>query len=215
MAKRELSTTLKNLKFMQRAAPKEEKSKKEEETTPNGSFPPSSTPKRWYGEMEGSVVITEGDPHPGARKGRMSFQSFNPSIDKLNEEGANVRQPEGSSSSSGNQSGGTPNRSSVSFNIRCAMFLLSGINGCRENGSSQDGSENLKQGHTNGDLKRKPGAAVAEIRYPNKSQKIDQGMQHSSSNNSSSQKQPKRDKLDFNVLRPSKSQNKRVGPQQE
>lgn len=28
-----------------------------------------------------SVVIIEGDPHPGAIKGRMSFQSFNPSID--------------------------------------------------------------------------------------------------------------------------------------
>lgn len=28
-----------------------------------------------------SVVIMEGDPHPGAIKGRMSFQSFNPSID--------------------------------------------------------------------------------------------------------------------------------------
>lgn len=28
-----------------------------------------------------SVVIVEGDPHPGATRGRMSFQSFNPSID--------------------------------------------------------------------------------------------------------------------------------------
>jgi len=28
-----------------------------------------------------SVVIMEGDPHPGALKGRMSFQSFNPSVD--------------------------------------------------------------------------------------------------------------------------------------
>jgi hypothetical protein len=28
-----------------------------------------------------SVVIMEGDPHPGAINGRMSFQSFNPSID--------------------------------------------------------------------------------------------------------------------------------------
>lgn len=28
-----------------------------------------------------SVVLVEGDPHPGALKGRMSFQSFNPSID--------------------------------------------------------------------------------------------------------------------------------------
>ena len=28
-----------------------------------------------------SVVIMEGDPHPGAAKGRMSFQSFNPLVD--------------------------------------------------------------------------------------------------------------------------------------
>lgn len=28
-----------------------------------------------------SLVIMEGDPHPGAVVGRMSFQSFNPSID--------------------------------------------------------------------------------------------------------------------------------------
>jgi hypothetical protein len=28
-----------------------------------------------------SVVIMEGNPHPGAIKGRMSFQNFNPSID--------------------------------------------------------------------------------------------------------------------------------------
>ena len=28
-----------------------------------------------------SLVIMEGDPHPGAINGRMSFQSFNPSID--------------------------------------------------------------------------------------------------------------------------------------
>ena len=27
------------------------------------------------------MVLVEGDPHPGAFKGRMSFQSFNPSID--------------------------------------------------------------------------------------------------------------------------------------
>ena len=28
-----------------------------------------------------SIVIMEGNPHPGAVKGRMSFQNFNPSID--------------------------------------------------------------------------------------------------------------------------------------
>jgi M-phase phosphoprotein-6 len=28
------------------------------------------------------IVIMEGNPHPGAVKGRMSFQNFNPSIDR-------------------------------------------------------------------------------------------------------------------------------------
>lgn len=28
-----------------------------------------------------SIVIMEGDPHPGAMRGRMSFLSFNPSLD--------------------------------------------------------------------------------------------------------------------------------------
>ncbi|XP_030956005.1 uncharacterized protein LOC115978122 isoform X2 [Quercus lobata] len=63
MAKRELSSTLRNLKFMQRAALREENTKKDEDVKPDG------------------VVIMEGDPNPGAIKGRMSFQSFNPSID--------------------------------------------------------------------------------------------------------------------------------------
>ncbi|CAN4102459.1 unnamed protein product [Withania somnifera] len=70
MAKRELSGTLRNLKFMQRAALREEKSKKEEEVIPDRNFPSSSAPKR-------CVVIMEGDPHPGVIMGRMSFQGFN------------------------------------------------------------------------------------------------------------------------------------------
>ncbi|EOY33994.1 Scarecrow-like transcription factor 11, putative isoform 2 [Theobroma cacao] len=71
MAKRELSSTLRGLKFMQRAAQREEKVKKEEEVNPEGS---NTITKK-------CVVIMEGDPHPGAIVGRMSFQSFNPSID--------------------------------------------------------------------------------------------------------------------------------------
>ncbi|XP_024981048.1 uncharacterized protein LOC112517898 isoform X2 [Cynara cardunculus var. scolymus] len=85
MAKRELSNTLKNLKFMQRGANKEEKTKKEEEVIPDGNFPSFITTKK-------CVVIMEGDPTPGAIRGRMSFQSFNPSIDKLNDEASNPRQ---------------------------------------------------------------------------------------------------------------------------
>ncbi|GMP49269.1 hypothetical protein CsSME_00016310 [Camellia sinensis var. sinensis] len=52
-----------------------------------------------------SKVIVQGDPHLGAIKGRMSFQSFKPSIDKLNEEARNLCQPEASTTCSGNQNG--------------------------------------------------------------------------------------------------------------
>ncbi|CAL5424440.1 unnamed protein product [Camellia sinensis] len=187
MAKRELSSTLKNLKFMQRAVQREEKCQKEEEVIPDGNFPSSGTIKK-------CTVIIEGDPHPGAIKGRMSFGSFNPSIDKLNEAATNPRQPEASTTCSGNQNG----RNSDS----------------REKGSTQYELENLKLNSSNnddasGDVKRKQHEVVSETQYPNKSQKNVQGDQESSPNNSSSQRQPKHEKLDWNVLRPSKGQKKR------
>lgn len=97
MSKRELSSTLRNLKFMQRANQKEEKSKKEEEVKPEDNFFSPNTVKRKC------VVIMEGDPHPGATKGRMSFQNFNPAIDKLND-AANPCQPAVSATCSNNQS---------------------------------------------------------------------------------------------------------------
>uniref|UniRef100_A0A5B6ZN32 M-phase phosphoprotein 6 n=1 Tax=Davidia involucrata TaxID=16924 RepID=A0A5B6ZN32_DAVIN len=185
MAKRELSSTLRNLKFMQRAVQREEKTKKEEEVTLDGNFPSSSIPKK-------CVVIMEGDPHPGSVKGRMSFQSFNPSIDKLNEEAANLHQPEASATCSGNQSGRTADR---------------------ENGSTEDGSESLKldnfNSDANGDLKRKQPEVVPDILHPNKTQKNVQGNQESSPKNSrGSRKQTKREKLDWSVLRPPKCQDK-------
>lgn len=61
-----------------------------------------------------------------------------------------------------------------------------------------------------GDLKRKQSEAVSETQYPNKSPKDVQGNQQSSPNSSKgSFKKPKGQKLDWSVLRPSKSQNKR------
>ncbi|XP_061337917.1 uncharacterized protein LOC133284824 isoform X2 [Gastrolobium bilobum] len=101
MAKRELSNTLKNLKFMQRATLREEKTKKEEEVKPDVNF--GTTTRK-------CVVIMEGDPHPGALKGRMSFQSFNPSVDKLNEEEAILRQPAAETAISRNQNGNVSSR---------------------------------------------------------------------------------------------------------
>nr|KJB20048.1 hypothetical protein B456_003G130300 [Gossypium raimondii] len=70
MAKRELSSTLRGLKFMQRAAQREDKVKKEE-----------VKPEESSAITRKCVFIMEGDPHPGAVVGLMSFLSFNPSID--------------------------------------------------------------------------------------------------------------------------------------
>ncbi|CAI9774623.1 unnamed protein product [Fraxinus pennsylvanica] len=184
MTKRELSSTLKNLKFMQRTAQKEEIGKKEEEVTPAADFSSSSIPKK-------CVVIVEGDPHPVAIRGRMSFLCFNPSIDKLNE----GHQPEASTTNSGQQS------ETIST---------------RENGNVQGASDisepDSLRYDENGDLKRKQGNVVSGTTYPNKSQKNFRADQQSSPNGShNSHKKTKHEKLDWNVLRSPKYQNKRKG----
>lgn len=188
MAKRELSSTLKNLKFMQRASNnKEEKAKEAEDVLPDGIFPSSTAPKR-------CVVIMEGDPHPGAIKGRMSFQNFNPAIDKLNEEELKLSKPEASVTSSG---------------------TTSEIISNRENGSTKDGAENSKvnnKSSTNakGDNKRKQDG-VSDVRLPKRTQK--NGDDHkgpSSSGKKKSQKYPPRcEQGAFSVLVPPKHQNKK------
>ncbi|KAJ4971263.1 hypothetical protein NE237_004362 [Protea cynaroides] len=187
MAKRELSSTLKNLKFMQRATQKDEKQNKDEELKPDGNFVSPNTRRK-------CIVITEGSPHPGASKGRMSFQSFNPSIDKLNEEAATPCQSQTLATSSGNQ-----------------------ISSDRQNESSQIRSEGLNVASldSNSDVenKRKQPEADDGTQHPNKSQRnvSDGGDQRSSPGSSKgSSKQRKREKLDWNVLRPPKAQNKRV-----
>uniref|UniRef100_A0A2P2JC40 Uncharacterized protein LOC105138367 n=2 Tax=Rhizophora mucronata TaxID=61149 RepID=A0A2P2JC40_RHIMU len=183
MAKRELSSTLRNLKFMQRAVQREGKRNKEEEDVkPVGNFSSSDIRK--------CVVIMEGDPHPGAAIGRMSFGSFNPSVDKLNEEVADLRSPEpsgGNTTISSSQSGDMPlrdNRSSL-------------------NGTENSNSAKRKQ-EINGDLKRKQ----TETEDQNKLAKVVRDRSVSSPYSSEgSFKQPKREKLDWNVLIP-KRQNK-------
>lgn len=183
MAKRELSSTLKNLKFMQRAAQKEGKPKQEEQNTPAGDFPSSSVAKR-------CLVIMEGDPPPGATSGRMSFLSFNPSVDKLNQEASGLSENKPAATNSGRQNESIP---------------------MRENASSQYSSDNLgkdsSSNATNGELKRKQ-AEVAEAQFPNKASKNEQG-NHSSSPASSGQKKQKHGKLDWSVLRPPKPQSKK------
>ncbi|MCD7472064.1 hypothetical protein HAX54_012952 [Datura stramonium] len=184
MAKRELSGTLRNLKFMQRAALREEKPKKEEEeeVIPDGNFPSSSAPKR-------CVIIMEGDPHPGAIKGRMSFQGFNPSIDKLSEEASKPR-PEGSAACSSE---------------------TSEVVSKRENGTSQCGLENsdLDESYDdpNEDLKQKQDDTSSEAQYPNKSHKRVLNDPATSPSTSWRSKMPQRP--DWSVLKPPKSQKRR------
>ncbi|XP_057782835.1 uncharacterized protein LOC131000784 [Salvia miltiorrhiza] len=184
MAKRELSTTLKNLKFMQRASQKEEKTKKEEEVVPASDFPACSATKR-------CIVIVEGDPHPGATRGRMSFLSFNPSIDKLNEEASSPSETESAATSSGRQN---------------ESFRENGSPQCRSDDLGLDSSSN----DSNGNHKRKQHDSGTEAETPSKSRKSDQDNQDSNPARSrSSQKKNKREKLDWNVLRPPKYQSKK------
>ncbi|KAF8102429.1 hypothetical protein N665_0198s0133 [Sinapis alba] len=97
MAKREISSTLRNLKFMQRSALKEEKKKKiDDDDERSSNFTPSTT-----SVSKKCVVITDWDHQPGALLGRMSFQSFNPSIEKLNEAAIKTDDSPTSSSSNG------------------------------------------------------------------------------------------------------------------
>lgn len=73
--------------------------------------------------------------------------------------------------------------------------------GCSNIESNRDAS---------GELKRKQSEVVSETQYPNESPKDVQSNQQSAPNNSKgSFKKPKGQKLDWSVLRPSKSQNKR------
>ncbi|KAE9620484.1 hypothetical protein Lalb_Chr01g0003571 [Lupinus albus] len=109
---------------------------------------------------------------------------------KLNEEEAKVGQPAAETTISKNQSG------NVSF---------------RENSSGVEGPESAsigKKSHeVNGNVKRKHVEVVGEEQYPNKASKNDQGNRQSSQKNSlGSFKKPNGDKLDWNILRPSKCQ---------
>ncbi|KAL9322892.1 hypothetical protein ACSQ67_010945 [Phaseolus vulgaris] len=182
MARRELSSTLKNLKFMQRAAVREEKTKREEEIKPDVSIGTTST-----AVTRKCVVIMEGDPHPGALKGRMSFLSFNPSVDKLNEEEARLHQPATETTVSRNQN--------ASVSVRDNNFSVE---------SPECVKIDKKNMEVNGHVKRKQSEVVSETQYPNKSPKNDHDDKQSLPSSSlGTFKRPSGDKLDWNVLRPS------------
>ncbi|KAL9255972.1 hypothetical protein AKJ16_DCAP18154 [Drosera capensis] len=180
MAKRELSTTLRNLKFMQRAVKKPEKSVEEEEVRkPDGNFLSPGTVLN-----KKCVVILEGDPHPGSVKGRMSFRNFNPVIDKLNDEAANPEKPVASTTFSGNTRKNTVERESKP--------LERGI----------DEMEASSRG------KRKQPEVDSETADPNIQMKdVEDDPQSSSKGSRKSSQKPKREKLNWNVLRRPKSNN--------
>ncbi|CAI9108128.1 OLC1v1007656C1 [Oldenlandia corymbosa var. corymbosa] len=187
MAKRELSSTVRNLKFMQRVAQKEGKAKKEEEkdkveeVVSNGIFPSRTATRK-------CVIIMEGDPHPEAMRGRMSFLSFNPSVDKLNGEETNPPEHGPAATSSARESE-TSDRRDITPQARLSSPQVQSI--------SNNGS--------NGDLKRKsPDVSKEEASYPHKSPKNAQGDRPLHSNRGSDKQ-----RLDWNVLRPSKSHNKK------
>ncbi|XP_027343503.1 uncharacterized protein LOC113856068 [Abrus precatorius] len=180
MARRELSSTLKNLKFMQRSSLREKTEKEEEVKLDVNVGASTAVTKR-------CVVIMEGDPHPGAPKGRMSFQKFNPSVDKLNEEEARLHQPASETTMSRNQN------VNVSF---------------RENNSSVENPEcanmDKKNFEVKGNVKRKQSEVIGAAQYPNKSPKNDHdGKQSLPINSLGSFKKPSGDKLNWNFLRPS------------
>ncbi|OAY64825.1 hypothetical protein ACMD2_16741 [Ananas comosus] len=200
MARRELSNTLRNLKFMQRAAavqklekPKEEEEEEvdeEEERVKKDAFSGAfSRPVRKC------IVIMEGDPQPGALKGRMSFQSFNPSIEKLNEEAATIRQTQTSSSSAYHRNGGNSDR----------IDGVSTIGSRDPNASSPEDASEM-------DLKRKQPETEMETVSPNKLLKSDSsdfdGQSSSKSSKKGSHKTQKHERFDWNVLRPPKPANK-------
>ncbi|KAL6626715.1 hypothetical protein ACP70R_030441 [Stipagrostis hirtigluma subsp. patula] len=109
--KRELSSTLRGLKFMQRAAAAQKVEEKTEVEAQEAAAPPASGSVGSSAQVARKcIVIMEGNPHPGAVKGRMSFQNFNPSIDKLNEEARGDSQTESASPSNYHQDSANSSR---------------------------------------------------------------------------------------------------------
>ncbi|KAF6137819.1 hypothetical protein GIB67_040527 [Kingdonia uniflora] len=140
------------------------------------------------------VVIMEGNSHPGVLKGRMSFQSYNPSIDKLNEESANPSRPQVPSTSSSN--GGT--------NDRLPPLITLTEKGTSGILSESDSKEDHKRKHTETEDKPEP-------QHTHKSQRNVIGERHQQSkpnNRKDSNKQRKQEnKLNWKLLRPQKAQN--------
>lgn len=178
MSKRELSSTIKNLKFMQRARQKEELVKKEEEV-----IPPTTGNRK-------CVVIMEGDPTPGAVIGRMSFQNCNPSIDKLKddaEESDNHRIP---STSTADRNGMDIDREHGMSNNRNG-----GLKQSRENDGSEDFQRKKLKLETQADTD-------TQSSYQSPTNSITNNGGQSSTLRVRTTNQQGRDKLDWRLLRP-------------
>ncbi|VAH56610.1 unnamed protein product [Triticum turgidum subsp. durum] len=126
-AKKGLSSTLRNLKFMQRAAVAQKIEDKADVEVEEAAAEVVMTPAANGGGVSSSVqvarkcvVVMEGNPHPGALKGRMSFQNFNPSIDKLNDE-ASGRPTQSASPSNSQQDSANTSRLATTM----VLFLFS------------------------------------------------------------------------------------------
>lgn len=127
----------------------------------------------------------EGNPHPGAVRGRMSFQNFNPSIDKLNEEAGGDRQAESASPS--NHHNQDSANSSRGVEVPASRFSDLDL----------DSSECISLN----ELKRKQPELEMET-PPHKPPKTNiDGRSSSQSNGRGSHKSNKHEKPDFNHLR--------------
>ncbi|KAG8046098.1 hypothetical protein GUJ93_ZPchr0008g14142 [Zizania palustris] len=198
-AKRELSSTLRNLKFMQRAAVAQKVEEKPEVEVKADAAEAAEVVAVATGGLGSSakvarkcIVIMEGNPPPGAVKGRMSFQNFNPSIDKLNGETSSGHQSQSASPSNIHQDGANSSRKDDVSRTRFSDFNI-------------DSTESISLN----ELKRKEPELDMETPPPHRQPKTTgKGVDSESSSQSNghgSQKSNKREKLDWNLLRPRKS----------
>ncbi|KAL6203611.1 hypothetical protein ACLB2K_027311 [Fragaria x ananassa] len=170
MATRQLSSSLMNLKFMQRAIQREELVKKQGEHVEidaggvgGFAFPSavSIQPTRY-------LVVIEGDPKPAAVRGRMSFKGFNPLIEKLSDTSAN---PNGDHQR--RQHYETQNLNNLSKTNYSSPFK--GLSFSNQNQASAN---------PNGYRKRKQFEEVCDTQYPKKWHKTNQGYRQTSLNKS-------------------------------
>ncbi|KAF7027651.1 hypothetical protein CFC21_039678 [Triticum aestivum] len=197
-AKKGLSSTLRNLKFMQRAAVAQKIEDKADVEVEEAAAEVVMTPAANGGGVGSSVqvarkcvVVMEGNPLPGAVKGRMSFQNFNPSIDKLNDE-ASGRPTQSASPSNSQQDSANTSR-------------VDDISASRFRSFNVDSSESISLN----ELKRKEPELEMETppsrKLPKTAGQSVDGQPSSQSNGRGSGKSNKHEKLDFNLLRKRKS----------